>query len=201
MVYFCVGLLKFLSFATFWTSWLWMSIPFPRLDKFPAIISSRKISVPFLSSTGMSGWGCISLMLSLRLTLFHFLSCSDWVSSTALLQVDWFFFFFFHPASSSLLLNPSRVFFSLLILFWSSVISVWYSLAFSLCWSSDSIHPVFSQVYWASFQPWRSALYQGNYSSPFHEVFFSWFSFALLVGTYSSVSSLCLTLCWFLCIK
>lgn len=184
MVYFCVGLLKFLSFATFWTSWLWMSIPFPKLDKFTAISSSHKISVPFLSSPGTSVRGMwVSLMLSCGFTLFRFLSCSDGVSSTALLQVNWFL----PPASSSLLLNPLGYF--LVNLFCSA--APWLLFGTFLHFLFAEVLSLFIQCSPKSIEH----LYNHDIQHFIQEItylhfimfFFSWFYFALLCSTLVSV--------------
>ena len=52
----CLGVLHlgFILFGTLWVSWIWVSISFPILGKFSAIISERIFSWPFFlfSSSG-----------------------------------------------------------------------------------------------------------------------------------------------------
>lgn len=85
----CFG---FVLFGTLWISWICMSVSFPRLEKFSAIICSNKFS-PFFSSLFFwetYEWMFIHLishklkLSSLFKNSFCFLFCSDWVSSSAL---------------------------------------------------------------------------------------------------------------------
>ena len=65
---------------------------------------------------------------SLFLTLFFSVCCCDWVSSSALLLSAVTLFF---PASSGLLLNLHTIFSISVIVFFSSVTSIWCFLLFS----------------------------------------------------------------------
>ena len=73
----CVFLLGFILPGTFCTSWTWLTISFPMLGKFSAIISSNIFSSPFSPPSGTpTRQMLVHLMLSqrsLRLSSFFFL--------------------------------------------------------------------------------------------------------------------------------
>ena len=93
-------------------------------------------------------------------------------------------------AAFNLLLSPSCVFLILVIVFFSSDS---FFFIFSLCWSSHWIHAFFSQVCWAFLWPVLWTLYQIDHLSLFHLVIVLKCRIVLSFGTYSSISSFCLT--------
>lgn len=92
---------------------------------------------------------------------------------------------------TNLLFVPYSVF--LFLLFFSSD---WNFLIFSFCWSSYCVYPFLSRVWWAVLWRLLWTFYWINCLFPFCLVLFLMFCVILLFGTYSSVSSLCLTLCF-----
>ena len=76
----CLGVFRpgFILFGTLWVSWTWVTISFPILGKFSAIISSSKFSWPFFLSSS-SGTPMIQMLgrftlsqRSLRLSDWHY---------------------------------------------------------------------------------------------------------------------------------
>lgn len=70
----------------------------------------------------------------------------------------------YSSASSSLFLNPSIAFFSSFIVFFHSVMSIWYFLIFSFCWRSHCVHS-FSQFHRARLLQLLWTFYKVNYFS------------------------------------
>ena len=62
-----VDLFGFILFGTLCASWTWMSVSFPRLGKFSAIISSNKLSAPF-SLSSLSGTPIVQMLTCLMLS-------------------------------------------------------------------------------------------------------------------------------------
>ena len=121
-------------------------VSFPRLGKFPVSISSSNFSAVSLSPSGIPMlWMLVCLLLSHKL-----LSCRYFFSSffgflllwvpLLCLWVHWSFF----SHSCSLLLNPSGVVLSSVILFFSSVTSLWCFLYFLSLFSLCSSLPLLS---------------------------------------------------------
>ena len=119
----------------------------------------------------------------------------SWVSSTAL-SLRWLML---PSASSSLLLNPTSVFFSSTLVFFSSVTSMVLFLYFqTLCWSSHWIYSFFSLVLWESLWPIFWTIFQVN-NSTISLRFSSHPTVPRKVYVFNleHISSFSITLCWF----
>ena len=144
-----VCLFGFILFGTLWASWNWMSISFPTLEKFSATIF-QTILILFCWPISLSETQCefimwmllcfmlslLSFKISLLSKILFLFCCSVWMSSIAFSSSS----LIHSSTSSNLLLNPSGVFFSLVIT------SVWYFLKFSLYWSSHCCLSIFCLV-------------------------------------------------------
>lgn len=138
IVWLGVDLFWFILVGVFWDSWIWMFFPFLRSGKVLAIISSNKLSAPFLSlfSSGTSMvWIMIHLMVSymsfglcsLSFVLFSFCSSDSIISDDLSLSL-----LILSSAQSSLLLIPSSNVFNSIIIFFSSRICLILFNHFSL---------------------------------------------------------------------
>ena len=149
ITYLCVDLFGFILFGTFYASWAWVSVSFPRLRKVLATISSNKFSAtfPLSSPSGTSiMWMLLYLMLSQKsLKLLSFKK-----NFFFLFRLGGFLYFAFQFSDPCLCIISSTVvsssvYFTLVIIFFLSV-----SLYFlSLCSTSHSVHS-FSWVHWTS---------------------------------------------------
>ena len=99
-------------------------------------------------------------------------------------------------SESSGLLLISLLNFCSVIVFFSSVISVWYFLVFSASmWNSHFVHEFFFWPWWTSLWALFWFLYQASHLSLFHLCLFLEFYLVLLFGTYvSGVLFFCLGL-------
>ena len=166
-----MGLFGSILFATLWASWIWTSVSFPRLGKFPAIISSNNFSAPFSLSSpfGTPIMQMLvhlmvshkSLKLSSLFSFFFFFALIRWVPLPCL-WVYWSFLLFHLVCYWTPI-----VYFSVELLYFSALWFMFetflYFLLIHLCWSSHCIHAFFSRVLWASLWPLLWILYQVNY--------------------------------------
>ena len=125
-------------------------------------------------------------------SLFFILFCfSDWMNFIALSSHSLIL-----SSESSGLLLISLLNFCSVIVFFSSVISVWYFLVFSASmWNSHFVHEFFFWPWWTSLWALFWFLYQASHLSLFHLCLFLEFYLVLLFGTYvSGVLFFCLGL-------
>ena len=179
-----------------------MSVFFSRFGMFCHISSSKFSTLLFLPSGTHIIQMLFHLMLPQKVSACVCVCvctdmCSFWVSPIALS----FSLLICPSALSSLLLNLSSViFFSVQIL--CSILPflfgmcLWILCFLPLCWSPHCVHLFFSWIQWVSFQSLLWTLYQvDSWYLQFIKIFFWGFCLILSFGTYSSVSSFCLTLC------
>lgn len=124
-----------------------MSISLPRVGKFSATIALNLLSVPFsFSCSGIPIESCESLRIFF--TLCHFICLfSDWIISYVLL----FRSLILWSSWLNLLSKLSIEYFSSIIIFFNSRISLYFCFFFSwllfLCQTSCFIHALFSQFH------------------------------------------------------
>lgn len=144
-----VNLFGFILFGTLWDFWTWMSVSFPRLRKFSAIISSDNFYASFPLfffwdplNTSVISVDVIPIGPTSYLHFFKFLFLFVALPSCLLISS------FLHPFCCWIPLG----YLSLDVVFFSSLTSLCYFLKFflSLCWSSHCVYLFFSQV-WLTF--------------------------------------------------
>lgn len=127
IMYLAMDFFRFILSGTLWASWIWMSVSFPRLRQFSAIISTNKFFVTFFSlslipkTQMLYPLDVILNVLSVIAIFFFFplLLCLGEFHSSLI------HFCFIQSAVES-----TRLFLSSVIAFLNSVTSFWYFLKF-----------------------------------------------------------------------
>lgn len=102
----------------------------------------------------------------------------------------------------SLLLNPSSVYLSSIIVFFSSVTSIWYFLIFSLCWSSVFTH--FSPLWfsWCLMSTFLTIILNPLSGNSLTSIWLKDFFYGFILFCLEHIPLYFPdTLCWFLCFR
>lgn len=154
-------------FGTLCTAWVWMSVSPPSSRNFSDIISLNELFTPLFSPIVipiMQILLCLMVshkspeVFSLYIFFSLFAHMIGWVHCTVFEIAEPSF-----STWSCLLFNSFIKLFSSVVISFTYVISVWYSLY--LCWNYHFAHALFSWLWWLSLWPFFSALYQVNHLS------------------------------------
>lgn len=157
LIIICLGVdfFGFMFFEFCWAPWIWMSPSFTRLGTFSAIITLNKLSCPFSLFSFWDFHNAYNGPCWCRLSPLRFLHSFSFFSSFC--SFDWNIFndvslslLILSSDYSSLLLTLSGEVFSSIMLFFSSMISVWHfkKCFLPLCLNSHFVHALFSWPQW-----------------------------------------------------